>query len=376
MLTSVLFLWYFVDQVTSQNCTVCLSVISALRTSTVPDQTIAQVCPDEDCTVFFISRLDDLIVAIHRDNADKDICKSLNFCNGESDEQTMQNLAKLQCGVCVAALEHIWERLSFDASSRDVIEILDEVCPKYPSSEDFCKSLQLKGSVSRIIEGILTNKTPHYTCAKLNLCNSPEIKPYNNPIVKSSSSTSQSPKLRCSICKGLYLLAKTYYESTDDISQTQQRLASLCQTVPPTLKAPCNELLQYRSVFELAITSGADAQTACRTVDYCTDSDTTDLDFLSTSASSSDRKSLKAGSIPPLECQACQWAVSAVEAYLSQDPNVEDLGFVLEALCTVLPPNYSEICKNFIVLYLDEAMLVVLDSLTPPYVCTKMLELC
>jgi len=162
------------------------------------------------------------------------------------------------------------------------------------------------------------------------------------------------------------MLSKTYYESTDDISQTQQQLASLCHAVPPTLKEPCDELLQYRSILEVAITSDADSLTACQAVDFCTEWDQTDLDI----------STANTVGIPPVECQACQWAVSAVEGYLSQDPNVEDLGVVLQNLCTVLPQNYSQLCKNFIVLYLDEAMLVVLDSLTPPYVCKIILGLC
>jgi len=309
-------------------------------------------------------------VAIHRDNEDRDICMSLGFCNGELEEHSMYNTAKLQCGVCVAALEQIWGRFSIDVSPRDVRQVLNEVCPKYPSSEDFCKSLQLKGSVSRIIEGILTNQTPHYTCAKLNLCNSPETNSYSEsvPIVKGSQQGSS--KLRCSICNGLYLLSKTYYDSTGDITQMQQQLASLCHTAPPSLKNPCNELLQYRSVFELAITSNADSLEACQAVEFCTDSDSDNAGF--SFSSLFDRKSLSSGNVPPLECQACQWGVSAVEAYLSQDNNVQDLGNVLQALCTVLPPPYTGICKNFIALYLDEAMLVILDTLTPPIVCSQL----
>jgi hypothetical protein len=293
---------------------------------------------------------------------------SLNFCIGESEEKSLHNIGKLHCGVCVAALEQIWGRLSIDASSRDVIQILNEVCPKYPSSEDFCKSLQLKGAVSRIIEGILTHKTPHYTCSQLNLCTSPDttVVPNSNSdsIVKSSD---QPPSnLRCSICKGYYLLSETYYESTHDISQLQQQLTSICISAPPSLKGLCDELLQYRSVFELAITSGADPFTACEMVNFCSESTPS---FNSYPAKSQSKLNAFAGSIPPLECQACQWGISAVEAYLSQQQNINDLVFVLEALCTVFPPPYLETCKDFISLYFDETILILLDTFTPPAVC-------
>jgi len=290
---------------------------------------------------------------------------SLNYCIGESEEQTLHNIGKLQCGVCVASLEQIWARSSIDVSSREVIQILNEVCPKYPSSEDFCKSLQLKGSVSRIIEGILTHKTPHYTCSQLNLCTSPESSlvpsSNSNAIVKSELPPS---KLRCSICKGLYLLTKTYYDSTDDISQIQQQISSICLTVPRGLKVLCDELLQYRTVFELAITSGADSITSCQMMNFCSASESSEFII--------PQQSKYATNIPPLECQACQWGISAVEAYLSQEQNVDDLVDVLIQLCTIFPQPYENTCKDFISLYLDEAMLVLLDTFTPSAICTHL----
>jgi len=348
--------------VNAQNCTVCLNVINALRTSTVPDQTIAIQCPDEECAVFFLSQLDNLIVAIHRDNEDRDICKMLNFCSDVDESKRTGPFieSKLKCAVCVASLSQIWERLSIDATSRDVVSILNEICPKYPASEEFCRSLQMKGSVSRILGGLLDNKTPKMTCTDLNLCTPESFKPQPSSIINIVSPGSS--KFKCSACQGFYYLAKTYKDTDSDISQSE--LSSLCKSVPSNLRDSCNELLQYGSLFHLAITSGSDAITACKTVNYCTPED------LRVGSSS------MAGGIPPLECQACQWAVSAVESYLSQDPNVNDLAYVLEALCTVLPPPYTDICKNFVDLYLDEALLILLDTLTPPVVCTKLLSSC
>jgi len=75
------------------------------------------------------------------------------------------------------------------------------------------------------------------------------------------------------------------------------------------------------------------------------------------------------------ECQICQWAVSAVEAYISQQDTEQELARVLQELCTVLPGNYATICQNFVVVYMDEAVNYVIDNLTPPLVCSK-LDVC
>jgi saposin len=333
-----------------------------LRYSTVPDHTIASVCSDEECAIFFLSRLDDLLVAINRGNEDRDICKSLDIC---TDEQEKANMIKLKCGVCASALEKVWDRVSFDATPNEVVDILNETCSKYSSSQDICKSLQSKVTVLRIIEGIRSNITPRVTCSNLNYCSPIQSSSSSVPVVQPQTSPKQNEptKLRCSICKGLFMLAKSQLESTKDISQVQQQLSTICRTVPPSLQASCLELSQYEGLFELSIMSDSDAFTTCKAVNYC--SSQTDIVL-------PESKALGFGAIPPMECQACQWAVSAIEAYLSQDPNVQELAGVLEALCTVLPDPYVPICKNFVTLYLDEALLVLLDNLTPPYVCAKL----
>jgi len=64
--------------------------------------------------------------------------------------------------------------------------------------------------------------------------------------------------------------------------------------------------------------------------------------------------------------------VSAIEAYVAQDTTEEELGKVFQELCTVLPGDYSHVCENFVNVYLSEALVYVLDSLTPPVVCEKL----
>jgi saposin len=273
-------------------------------------------------------------------------------------------MIKLKCGVCVTALENVWDLLSKDNVTPNlVIDYLNETCSKYPSSQDICRSLQSKITVARIIDGFRSDSTPRMTCSNINFCSPTQSSDSALIVPQTSSNVKEPTKLRCSICKGLFLLAKNQVETTNDVSQVQQQLSTICKTVPPSLQASCLELFQYEGLFELSIMSDSDAFTTCQSVNFC--SSQTDVFPESKSLTS-------LGSIPPMECQACQWAVSAIEAYLSQDPNVQELAGVLEALCTVLPDPYVPICKNFVTLYLDEALLVLLDNLTPPYVCAKL----
>lgn len=76
-------------------------------------------------------------------------------------------------------------------------------------------------------------------------------------------------------------------------------------------------------------------------------------------------------SVSGARCQACQWAVSAIEAYFAQDTTTDELSRILQELCTVLPGDYAEVCQNFVLVYTPQALGWVIDNLTPPVVCEQ-----
>jgi len=71
------------------------------------------------------------------------------------------------------------------------------------------------------------------------------------------------------------------------------------------------------------------------------------------------------------KCQACQWAISAMEAYFAQDTTTDELSRILQELCTVLPGDYAETCQNFVLVYTPQALGWMIDNLTPPVVCEQ-----
>lgn len=75
-----------------------------------------------------------------------------------------------------------------------------------------------------------------------------------------------------------------------------------------------------------------------------------------------------------ISCEMCQWAASAVEAYLSQDTTQTELSRVLQDLCTALPPEYSKLCSSFVSAYLTELLVYLLDRVTPPVICNRLLQ--
>lgn len=73
-------------------------------------------------------------------------------------------------------------------------------------------------------------------------------------------------------------------------------------------------------------------------------------------------------------CQLCQWATSAIEAYLSQETTETELARILTNLCTALPPGLSKTCSSLVSVYLTEVLVYMLDRVTPPVICNRLLQ--
>jgi len=349
------------------NCTDCVNIIREVRKNIQsPEEIIVSVCPDEECAVSFLTRLDTIISSINGGQNDMQVCTATGHCKSVSEDNSKIQ-AKLKCSVCVATLTTLWEHLSMDATSQQVTTLLNASCTKFPTCEEFCNSLQLKGSVARIIEALTGGKTPQNTCTNLNLCTSTPDK-NNDRVIEDVHEEDHisSSTLRCSICQGIVNVAKNKIVSTN-ISQPYDIFDTLCNQIPPALKAICTDLRPFGTIIESSITSGTESSQICQSTGFCSDSDI----LLSKSAAQTFRSG--SGSGAPVTCQSCQWAISAIEAYLSQETTEQELANVLKELCTIMPDTYAKICQSFISVYLSEAVVFVLDNLTPPFVCGKLL---
>jgi len=75
--------------------------------------------------------------------------------------------------------------------------------------------------------------------------------------------------------------------------------------------------------------------------------------------------------IPTERCQSCQWTVSAIESYLSNNRTEVELDRVLKEVCSLFPGVYGDACANFVTLYIDEAIQFLISTITPPRVCNQ-----
>eukprot|EP01125_Pyxidicula_operculata_P009605 TRINITY_DN3156_c0_g1_i7.p1 TRINITY_DN3156_c0_g1~~TRINITY_DN3156_c0_g1_i7.p1 ORF type:complete len:250 (-),score=19.93 TRINITY_DN3156_c0_g1_i7:62-811(-) len=199
-----------------------------------------------------------------------------------------------------------------------------------------------------------------------------------------------------STCCGVILVKKPKKLSVSDQEITSV-LHSLPHSVPQILKSGCEELLNTKTIKETFMHSLRNKDLTpyeiCQNVSYChiTNLIQNRFDSIADMLKKNVQQHQNLESLIPnivggdltlpgisndLQCQLCQWAISAIEAYLSQDTTEAELGRILQELCTIMPGEYSKLCQSFVSVYMSEAMLYVLDNLTPPLICSNLLRVC
>jgi len=178
-------------------------------------------------------------------------------------------------------------------------------------------------------------------------------------------------EITCSLCEAILTMVKA---SNGTKINTHQLLTTICDKAPLIIQDSCNLFIKtYTNLIENGLNSNDNPLQICKSIKICslTVNRTNQFHALALFNSFISSTVQQDGA----QCQACQWVVSAVEAYLAQDTTEIELSRVFATLCTVLPGVLSDICQNFVLVYMSEVVGYIIDNLTPPYVCDK-LSLC
>eukprot|EP01125_Pyxidicula_operculata_P009601 TRINITY_DN3156_c0_g1_i1.p1 TRINITY_DN3156_c0_g1~~TRINITY_DN3156_c0_g1_i1.p1 ORF type:complete len:274 (-),score=37.49 TRINITY_DN3156_c0_g1_i1:62-883(-) len=272
-----------------------------------------------------------------------------------------------------------------------------------PFYKQICSDLILPYLDETILEDINEHLSPQDACVHIKLCKGTDREPIN--LLDTSVGTVFS-EAKCGVCQSVVGYAKHMLWS--DLSKKPKKLSvsdqeitsvlhSLPHSVPQILKSGCEELLNTKTIKETFMHSLRNKDLTpyeiCQNVSYChiTNLIQNRFDSIADMLKKNVQQHQNLESLIPnivggdltlpgisndLQCQLCQWAISAIEAYLSQDTTEAELGRILQELCTIMPGEYSKLCQSFVSVYMSEAMLYVLDNLTPPLICSNLLRVC
>uniref|UniRef100_A0A6B2LEE3 Saposin B-type domain-containing protein n=1 Tax=Arcella intermedia TaxID=1963864 RepID=A0A6B2LEE3_9EUKA len=225
-------------------------------------------------------------------------------------------------------------------------------CSKLSITRPYCEQPDFVDSLVSVSHLLTQNMQPRDVCEAVSVCE-PKV----------SLTVDAAMDYSCSLCRSIITFAKQQYLLNPDLNAL---LGSLCQQVPTNLLDKCNAMTNS-SLLSYSLSTNMDAATTCK---------------LSECYPGPEAKHLNSPKVTPkarlssaafvVTCQGCQWALSAIESYLSQESTEAELGGVLSELCTILPDPYAKICQNLVTVYLSEGVIFVLDILTPPYICSKL----
>jgi len=178
--------------------------------------------------------------------------------------------------------------------------------------------------------------------------------------------------ISCSVCEAVLTMASATNGSKKN---THILLSTICQQAPLIIQESCKMFINtYAKLIEEGINSKKNPLETCKSIKICPLNVNRTSQLHSLTLLSSILSNPLDGQ-DNAQCQACQWVVSAIEAYLAQDTTEIELSRVLATLCTVLPGTYSNVCQNFVLVYMSEVVGYVIDNLTPPFICEK-ISLC
>jgi len=252
---------------------------------------------------------------------------------------------------------------------------MNELICRDPGFKDKCTQTILP-NLSTIVTDLVMGEESAAICNKLSLC----LAPNSNDV---SSIMEEIPQIKCSSCQAVVHTLKVSLQGNVSDAKIQQGLQNLCSITP--LKGTCSKLKAMFTEHTLDVRN--EVYKICEIANYCNpipDSTAHCRPNIEQLTTPNLHRSLpmftnEFGTPAPIfgidaGCQACQWFASAIEAYLSQESTEEELARVLQELCTALPPEYAKVCQNFVSVYLTEALVYLLDRVTPPFICSKLLQ--
>jgi len=235
----------------------------------------------------------------------------------------------------------------------------------------------------QIMPGLRNNESSSTLCQQIKFCLTENSLP--------KQKTQKEPtELTCEICQ--FSMGILQWLNSSGKLNFAEIPKKICQQLPPPAQGVCSLFwLNYGVMMEHTLSTGKQLSDTCKTINMChqnTEANFTSLlegglNLLGTFQGNSMgfdpqilKKQLQApnqngNQVSNAQCQLCQWAISAIEAYLAQDTTEDELSRVFQELCTVLPGNYAEACENFVLVYMSEAVGFIIDTFTPPFVCSK-----
>ncbi|XP_038060562.1 uncharacterized protein LOC119731463 isoform X3 [Patiria miniata] len=287
----------------------------------------------------------------------EELCGLLGLCSSGDAMDKMVDAAihsTAECMICDLIVKEMRTGLSQNSTEAGIQKFLDTVCSKVPLST-VAKDCQefVNDYTKPIIQYLLAEMDPDNICDFLKVCDQSKI---TSPFGKVNSDTF------CLVCDVLFGILETQLATNKSFEEVTDLIEKVCPLLPESLNEQCKGFLDMYGpvLLKLIVDSELSPNEICKDLGLCTSFSLLQPKLMFTSGS--------------VECDACKELVTVAEDLVKE--NEDKILETIAKICDLFPKNDQQQCQNYIEVYGDYILDLILEGyLTPDAVC-KDLKLC
>eukprot|EP01130_Rhizamoeba_saxonica_P006392 TRINITY_DN2551_c0_g1_i1.p1 TRINITY_DN2551_c0_g1~~TRINITY_DN2551_c0_g1_i1.p1 ORF type:complete len:535 (-),score=133.58 TRINITY_DN2551_c0_g1_i1:32-1636(-) len=385
-------------------CYACLSILNLVKDELGNNETAAnvnevlhQICEEipsllsPACHDLIDEYYPKLLALLMKDESAEQICAAIDLCQNflqselgrisylayvpKADEnnallpvEKVKEGINMACTGCKVITGWIESEEGQNVTKQEVDDLLHEVCDFVPSFfAEECHQLVSKYS-DILIDLLLSHITPSEICEEIGLCE-PSFNIIALHFLDNVDSQLSEEDKTCVSCQSAVDLTKSVLEKfgQDEEALKSLRLYAEKISCPVMRNAFIHVLEELPIAFE--ILESIPSSQICGALNMCKSQRERNTYLFAKNYIAEHEESMRVSS--STECQSCQWIVSAMESYLSEDSTDVALVSLLQQLCTLLPQDYIDVCGNFVSVYTEEIIYYIIGTFPPPVVCER-----
>lgn len=330
----------------------------------------------DSCSSLVLTHVDDVYKLVGDKLKRANICQSAGACNQQQDQEialveTFPTADPgIPCQLCQQAVLHLREVLIANTSEIEFKNILVGFCHQAGSFSNECINITFEYS-DVIYKFLVDQLNANKACVLLDICprSGKDIKIPSMPLVSSGiyAIPAQDSSLAiykngtwCSTCEYFVRIVKDALEKQSTEDEIINEMKKTCKELPTKFQNECIALVDlYGDAMMSLIDQNIKPENICPKLKFCP-------------------PSLHIDSLEPSEkptCPFCLLALQDIRDIVASNKTKQNIAGVIEKLCSHLSDKLMGQCTEFVKIYSDEVVEMLLADFTPQEACV-FIKLC
>lgn len=332
----------------------------------------------DSCSSLVLTNIDDIHKFIGEKAKTVNICESAGACNSQSNQEIviLQSFPTadpgIPCQLCQQAVLHLRELLITNTSEVEFKNTLIGFCHQAGSFSNECINITYEYS-HVIYEFLVDQLNANKACVLLNVCPRNQhdrvLKMPTMPLISSdifplpardSSLAIYKNGTWCSTCEYFVRIIKDALEKQSTEDEIINEMKKTCKQLPKKIQNECTALVDlYGDAMMSIIDQNIKPEDVCPKIKLC--------------PPNLNMSSLHADDKPT--CPFCLLALQEIRDVVASNKTKQNIAGVIQKLCTHLSLKLMGQCNEFVKVYSDEVIEMLLADFTPQEACV-FIKLC